>query len=218
MDLKPSLLSYFFTRSANWKLSYTFPEVKLDINKQTTHLTLDEILDVNIRSGWVWSSITLSTVEQNYVLKGIFNSQAKILKSNILDDIEFLNNKKNADTLKETLKPYLVEYQNFIQQNIYLSHRLCSLFRSDLSERVKAFVEKFSKLIERDSSFAFEADLQNLFEQLRQFIELPIKANYAIDAKNKCFIESELKVFKSFFDQVESTPLTNEQRIILNNN
>ncbi|EXE61926.1 uvrD/REP helicase N-terminal domain protein [Acinetobacter sp. 1542444] len=213
MDLKPSLLSYIFTGSTNWKLSYTFPKLKLDFNKQTNHLTLDKILDINIQSGWIWSSVTLSTSEQNYVLKGIFNSQAKVLKSNLLNDIEFLNNKKNADTIKEVLKPYLQEYQNFIQQNIYLSHRLCSLFRADLSERAKNFVEKFSNLIERDSSFAFEADLQNLFEQLRQFIELPIKANYAIDAKNKCFVESELKVFKSFFDQVESTPLTNEQRI-----
>ncbi|USP39510.1 UvrD-helicase domain-containing protein [Acinetobacter sp. XS-4] len=213
MDLKPSLLSYIFTGFANWELSYTFPTLKLDLNKQTTHLTLDEILDINIQSGWIWSSVTLSTSEQNYVLKGVFNSHAKVLKSNLLDDIEFLNNKKNADTIKEVLKPYLQEYQNFIQQNIYLSHRICSLFRSDLSMKTKNFVEKFSNLIERDSSFAFEADLQNLFEQLRQFIELPIKANYAIDVKNKCFVESELKAFKSFFDQVESTPLTNEQRI-----
>ncbi|MFV5639809.1 hypothetical protein [Acinetobacter oleivorans] len=56
MDLKPSLLSYIFTGSANWELSYTFPKLKLEINKQTSHLTLDEILDVNIRSGWIWSN------------------------------------------------------------------------------------------------------------------------------------------------------------------
>ena len=65
----------------------------------------------------------------------------------------------------------------------------------------------FNSLIQRDSSFAFEPPLQNLFEQLRQFIELQVEANYAIDAKNKRFVESELKVFKQFFDQVESTPL-----------
>ena len=60
---------------------------------------------------------------------------------------------------------------------------------------------------------AFEPVLQNQFEQLRQFIEFSIQANYAIDAKNKRFVESELKTFKKFFDQVESTPLTDEQRV-----
>lgn len=213
MDLKPSLLSYIFIDSTNWKLSYIFPELKLDFDKKTKHLTLDEILDIRVQSGWIWSSVTLSTLEHNYVLKGVFNSHAKVLETTLLEDIKFLNYKKNAEIIKEELKPFLDEYQYFSQQNIYLSYRLSKLFRSDLSQRSKACIEQFNSLIQRDSSFAFEPPLQNLFEQLRQFIELPVEANYAIKTKNKRFVESELKVFKQFFDQVESTPLTDEQRI-----
>ena len=40
-----------------------------------------------------------------------------------------------------------------------------------------------------------------MFEQLKQFIELPIQANYAIDAKNTRFIESELKTFKALYKE-----------------
>lgn len=64
------------------------------------------------------------------------------------------------------------------------------LFRSDLSQRSKASVEQFNSLIQRDSTLAFEPVLQNQFEQLRQFIEFSIQANYAIDAK----ISASLKV------------------------
>ncbi|MEN5173624.1 UvrD-helicase domain-containing protein [Acinetobacter higginsii] len=213
MDIRPSLLSFIFADSSKWRINYTFPELVLELDTRTVNLNPEQVLDTHIQKGLIWSSLTLKTLDQNFQFKGMFNTQAEQLRVEIHNDAEFLRNKRNAEKIKETLKPYLREYQNFIQQNIYLSHRLSKLFRSDLSQRSKASIEQFNSLIQRDSSFSFEPPLQNLFEQLRQFIELPVEANYAIDAKNKRFIESELKISKQFFDQVESTPLTDEQRI-----
>lgn len=213
MDIRPSLLSFIFAGSSKWRLNYTFPELVLELDTRTIRLNPEQVLETHIQKGWIWSSLTLKTLDENFQFKGMFNTQAEQFQAEIRNDAEFLRNKRNAEQIKETLKPYLREYHNFIQQNIYLSHRLGKLFRSDLSQRSKASVEQFNSLIQRDSSFAFEPPLQNLFEQLRQFIELPVEANYAIDAKNKRFVESELKVYKNFFDRVESTPLTDEQRI-----
>lgn len=213
MDIRPSLLSFIFAGSKKWRINYTFPELVLELDTKTIKLNPEQVLETHIQKGWIWSSLTLETLDQNFQFKGMFNAQAEQLQAEIRNDAEFLRNKRNADKIKEILKPYIYEYQNFIQQNIYLSHRLSKLFRSDLSQRSKASVEQFNSLIQRDSSFALEPPLQNLFDQMRQFIELPVEANYAIDAKNKRFVESELKVFKQFFDQVESTPLTDEQRI-----
>lgn len=213
MNIRPSLLSFIFAGSSKWRLSYTFPELVLELDTRTVKLNPEQVLETHIQKGWIWSSLMLKTVDQNFQFKGMFNTQAEQFQAEIRNDAEFLRNKRNAEKIKETLKPYLLEYHNFIQQNIYLSHRLSKLFRSDLSQRSKVTIEQFNSLIQRDCSFAFEPPLQNLFEQLRQFIELPVEANYAIDAKNKRFVESELKAFKQFFDQVESTPLTDEQRI-----
>ena len=213
MDIRPSLLSYIFADSTKWRINYTFPELLLELDTKTVKLNPEQVLETHIQKGWIWSSLTLETLDQNFQFKGIFNTKAEEFQNKLHNDAEFLRNKRNAEKIKETLKPYLLEYQNFIQQNIYLSYRLCNLFRSDLSQRSKASVEQFNSLIQRDSSFAFEPVLQNQFEQLRQFIELSIQVNYAIDTKNKRFVESELKVFKKFFDQVESTPLTDEQRV-----
>lgn len=213
MDIRPSLLSFIFVGSKKWRINYTFPKLVLELDTKTVNLNPEQVLETHIYKGWIWSSLTLKTVDKNFQFKGMFKTQAEQLQAEIRNDAEFLRNKRNAERIKETLKPYLFEYHNFIQQNIYLSHRLSKLFRSDLSQRSKASIEQFKSLIQRDSSFAFEPPLQNLFEQLRQFIELPVEGNYAIDAKNKHFVKSELKVFKQFFDQVESTPLTDEQRI-----
>jgi DNA helicase-4 len=116
--------------------------------------------------------INTQTLDQNFQFKGIFNTQAEEFQIKLNDDAEFLRNKRNAEKIKETLKPYLREYQNFIQQNIYLSYRLCNLFRSDLSQRSKASVEQFNSLIQRDSSFAFEPVLQtnlNNFDSLLNY-------------------------------------------------
>ncbi|MCU4578439.1 UvrD-helicase domain-containing protein [Acinetobacter courvalinii] len=213
MNIRPSLLSFIFADSSKWRINYTFPELVLELDTRTVNLNTEQVLEIHIQKGWIWSSLTLKTLDQNFQFKGIFNTQAEQLRAEIHNDAEFLRNKRNSEKIKETLKPYLREYHNFILQNIYLSHRLSKLFRSDLSQKTNAWIEQFNSLIQRDSTFAFEPPLQNLFEQLRQFIELPVEANYAIDAKNKRFVESELKVFKHFFDRVESTPLTDEQRI-----
>ena len=171
MDIRPSLLSFIFADSSKWRINYAFPELVLELDTRTVNLNPEQVLETHIQKGWIWSSLTLETLDQNFQFKGIFNAQAEEFKIKLNDDAEFLRNKRNAEKIKETLKPFLLEYQNFIQQNIYLSYRLCNLFRSDLSQRSKASVEQFNSLIQRDSTLAFEPVLQNQFEQLRQFIE-----------------------------------------------
>ncbi|RZG76208.1 UvrD-helicase domain-containing protein [Acinetobacter sp. WCHAc060025] len=213
MEIRPSLLSYIFAGSTQWRINYEFPELILELDGTRATLNPEQVLEANIRKGWMWSTVTLKTLDQNYQFKGLFNAQAEKLQTDIYNDAEFLRNQRNAEKIKTALLPYLFEYQDFIQQNRYLSHHFTQLFKSDITQRSKTEVECFSSLIQRDRSFAFESQQQNLFEQLKQFVELPIQANYAIDTKNKRFIESELIVFKDFFDQVESTPLTEEQRI-----
>lgn len=213
MEIRPSLLSYIFAGTTKWRLNYEFPDFTFEIDNRITKLNPEQVLEIHIQKGWIWSSLTLKTLDQNFLFKGLFNSEAEDLQTEIYSDTEFLKNKRNAELIKITLLPYLFECQDFINQNVYLSHRFTNLFRADLTQRSKADVEHFAGLIQRDSSFAFEPLQQDLFEQLKQFIEFPIKANYAIDAKNNRFIESELKTFKDFFDQVESIPLTYEQRV-----
>ncbi|MDN5638501.1 MAG: UvrD-helicase domain-containing protein, partial [Staphylococcus equorum] len=209
----PSLLSYIFAGSAKWYLSYEYPELTIKLDDNTTKMTPEQVLDIHIQKGWIWSSLTLKTLDQIFLFKGIFNSQAEEFRTQIQSDTEFLKNKRNAEQIKAVLQPFIIEYQDFIHQDRYLSHRFSNLFRSDLIARSKPDVDRFDSLIKRDRSFCFESQQQVAFEQLQKLIELPIQANYAIDTKNSRFIDSELVKYKDFFDQVEATPLTHEQRV-----
>ncbi|RLL22819.1 hypothetical protein D9K81_06395 [Acinetobacter chengduensis] len=143
MDIRPSLLSYIFAGSTKWRINYIFPELILELDTKTIKLNPEQVLETHIQKGWIWSSLTLETLDQNFQFKGIFNTQVEEFQIALLHDAEFLRNKRNAEKIKETLKPFLREYQNFIQQKLYLSYRLCNLFRSDLSQRSKALVEPY---------------------------------------------------------------------------
>jgi DNA helicase-4 len=125
MNIRPSLLSFIFA-SSKWRINYTFPELVLELDTKTIKLNPEQVLETHIQKGWIWSSLTLKTLDQNFQFKGMFNTQAEQFQAEIRNDAEFLRNKRNAEKIKETLKPYLREYHNFIQQNIYLSHRLAS--------------------------------------------------------------------------------------------
>ena len=149
MDIRPSLLSFIFADSSKWRINYAFPELVLELDTRTVNLNPEQVLETHIQKGWIWSSLTLETLDQNFQFKGVFNTQAEELQIKLHNDAEFLRNKRNAEKIKKTLKPFLLEYQNFIQQNLYLSYRLCNLFRSDLSQRSKASVEQFGSLIQR---------------------------------------------------------------------
>ena len=149
MDIRPSFLSYIFADATKWRMNYTFPELVLELDTKAIKLNLEQVLETHIQKGWIWSSLTLKTLDQNFQFKGIFNTKAEEFQIKLHNDAEFLRNKRNAEKIKETLKPFLLEYQNFIQQNLYLSYRLCNLFRSDLSQRSKASVEQFGSLIQR---------------------------------------------------------------------
>ena len=139
MDIRPSLLSFIFADSSKWRINYAFPELVLELDTRTVNLNPEQVLETHIQKGWIWSSLTLETLDQNFQFKGVFNTQAEELQIKLHNDAEFLRNKRNAEKIKKTLKPFLLEYQNFIQQNLYLSYRLCNPFSSDFSQRSKVF-------------------------------------------------------------------------------
>lgn len=164
MEFRQSLLSYIFAGSTKWRINYEFPELTLEFDNNHVKLSPEQVLEAYIHKGWLWSTITLKTLEQNYQFKGLFNAQAEKLKTEIYNDAKFIKNQRNADQIKKALIPYLFEYQEFINQNCYLSHYFTQLFKVDIIQRSQAEVDRFISLIQRDQSFAFESVQQILFD------------------------------------------------------
>ena len=109
MDIRPSLLSFIFADSSKWRINYAFPELVLELDTRTVNLNPEQVLETHIQKGWIWSSLTLETLDQNFQFKGVFNTQAEELQIKLHNDAEFLRNKRNAEKIKETLKPFLLE-------------------------------------------------------------------------------------------------------------
>ena len=96
MDIRPSFLSYIFADATKWRMNYTFPELVLELDTKAIKLNLEQVLETHIQKGWIWSSLTLKTLDQNFQFKGIFNAQAEEFQIKLNDDVEFLRNKRNA--------------------------------------------------------------------------------------------------------------------------
>ncbi len=87
MDIRPNLLSFIFAGSSKWRLSYTFPELVLELDTRTVKLNPEQVLETHIQKGWIWSSLTLKTVDQNFhQFKSIFNTQAEQFQVEIRND------------------------------------------------------------------------------------------------------------------------------------
>ena len=70
MDIRPSLLSYIFADSTKWRINYTFPELILELDTKIIKLNPEQVLETHIQKGWIWSSLTLETLDQNFQFKG----------------------------------------------------------------------------------------------------------------------------------------------------
>ena len=122
MDIRPSLLSFIFADSSKWRINYAFPELVLELDTRTVNLNPEQVLETHIQKGWIWSSLTLETLDQNFQFKGIFNAQAEEFKIKLNDDAEFLRNKRNAEKIKKTLKPFLLGSVENYRELIKLAH------------------------------------------------------------------------------------------------
>ncbi|KAF1020137.1 MAG: hypothetical protein GAK29_03716 [Acinetobacter bereziniae] len=61
MDIRPSLLSYLFVGSVKWQLNYQFPELILEVDDKQVRLNPEQILEIQIQKGWLWSSLKIIT-------------------------------------------------------------------------------------------------------------------------------------------------------------
>lgn len=108
MEIRPSLLSYIFAGSTKWRINYEFPELTLELDGTHAKLNPEQVLEINIRKGWMWSTVTLKTLNQNYQFKGLFNAEAEKLQTEIYNDAEFLKNQRNAEQIKTALLPLFI--------------------------------------------------------------------------------------------------------------
>lgn len=127
----------------------------------------------------------------------------------ILIDIEIERLESEFTNKITEFKNYLVAFQNKLQQ---LSD---NRYVNDYT-RVK-LVTALKKIITDREEFLQHTDIN---DSIGDIIEFNQDSKKWIDNKNKIFVENEKKKMKSFFDTVESKPLTDKQQeaVLVNEN
>lgn len=212
MEIGTSFLSYIFVDSGSWRLSYENFQFKAYMEGNVYSFDLQQVKSVKVAPGFIWASIQIETTDRLFRLKGAFNSQSEQLAALVKADMEYIHGKALSDQLKTTLKPLMGQLHRFMGQDAYLSHSLLSSFKKSLPEDTASNIDKLNQLSRLDAIFAIEPTYQELLTQLQYFVETPLVTSTQVIDRNHAFVKSELTRFKDFFDQVESTPLTEEQR------
>jgi superfamily I DNA/RNA helicase len=113
-----------------------------------------------------------------------------------------LKEKKKKDTLRELLASYLMEIQEEIDQLSFDKY----LQKSWLMEQ---FVEEVSELYSHDKKVLKHLKL----EASPDIFMLAKEPKLWLLGINDIYIENELKQYKKYFDEIESNPLTYQQRL-----
>jgi DNA helicase-4 len=212
MNITSSLLGYLLVDQVFWRLSYIFPTLMIEISGTQDEVQVNEIIETQIKEGFIWARLEIQTESKTYLIRGILNSEAQRFNTELQQGIEHFQNSMECEELKQRLRPFLETSNQFFQQNIYLSHTLLQNWKKSIPAEVIVGLDQIDEMTVRSHELGFEEPYHGYFKQMMKFIHIPLDQNQSIAAENSSFVSAEVVKFKDFFDQVDSTPLTNEQR------
>lgn len=212
MRFSPSYFGSLLTGSGQWSVELDRQEFRFRTNDQnTTAIDYSSIIGVTLTTGLIWSKITIKSHTQTFVLKGVADYDAKVLKRSLTKLI--------TEELSKVLKDHHItvcriidSMQRFLKLQRYLSHRDISQwignFESDGNESIKKTLAVLRHPYAPKSEFSSE-----LQKGISDFLDVLSDGSKVLKERNNNFVEEEMRVNNDFFDSVEQTPLTREQRI-----
>jgi len=172
-------------------------------NKQPHKIALLAIASgVVIESGWFWNTLVIHQEDGNiFRFGGVAKSQASQLQAALNSHI--------ADYLQQFYQQFEPALQRAEQDaKVLFSGR--QYIRYALAERWLVNYRSLSQGLKRKDCLQFLnagalADYQQILPLLEQ-------GHQHVARLNQVFVEQQTRIFKAFFDQVESNPLTEQQR------
>lgn len=212
MHFSPSFFGSLITRSGGWNvvLEKQFVLIHIDGN-DSEKVVYTSIVFINVTPGITWANVQIQCRDSTYHLDGIANIDAERLKTLLLKQIfnalslALKGNESAVQTLVDSMRQLLSEPR-------YLSNR-------DITDWISRFESSDTKSIKESllvlrhpyaPKDAFSSEFQTGVKNLLDILN----GNVAIlNQRNHNFVENEMLAHTDFFDSVERTPLTREQRI-----
>ena len=205
MELAPPFLSRLFANSARWRLSLAGDRLRIRDESQQTTIALITITDVRVRVDG-WSAISIATPARDFLFRGAAQFPAAKFKDALTAAVSAAVAAVAAQ-LAATRRIDDAEIDRFLARPGYIARRDIALWLA--AERaVDPSAPSLFQLLAHPL-LAPAAAQSRLVARLKA---LATGASPELASHNEQHLASELAVWETFFDTIEATPLTDQQR------
>lgn len=212
MEFTPGFFSKLFGENKNWTLSLSSDHVAIQKNKiSSVNVDYLEIRSINIHKNIIWNDIHIEADNEQIKLSGINDDEVRRLETELKQRIEdvvliqIINNQSGSEKIA-----HLIE--GFINQDKYIANYDRRLFLNDLAKSKDSEIREIQKLILHPFFNEEKIDKKVIQESKKAIYSLQNIQNI-VSEKNEEFINNELIRNSEYFDSIESTPLSDEQRV-----
>ena len=212
---KGSWLGCLLRGATQWSTHIDFsgeePFLKIETKEKSTSIQLTDILDVKVKNGKLWSNIIINAVPGQHVCIGIWRWKVNIHSEALRHQVE----REISRQFKESTLPWIKlseEVNKFLAKEKYIRHSDVIQFRASIDTPNQQSITALSRLLRHP--FTKEINGYDKVKNIIATIEgAKTPGSEIIRNRNKNFVANELKNYKEFFDTIEKTPLTEEQRL-----
>jgi DNA helicase-4 len=205
---RPTRLGAFFCRSGRWTIDVQDEFVECRSTKRSLQIPLTELSRVELKTGLIWSKVTLVTPADNFLVAGSPNATAREMSR----DLRRASIAARISVLEDHEGP-LLSWASSVENVFGLTHWITLEETEDL-------------WASRPASSAFGFNLDEFIRDLGEFTDLEIGMSEAVrealsltpsglggnaEAHNQHFAERESIEYASFFRTVEKSPLNRAQ-------
>ncbi|WP_324044566.1 UvrD-helicase domain-containing protein [Aeromonas caviae] len=211
---KGSWLGCILEQAQRWSVYVNFmgqePSIELVAGPLTQSTLLIEVTRVQTKTRLLWSKIIITTKNGTLICAGVWRWSVKntvaILQQLVTKEIELELTKAS-----QPLEQLKVQANAFLASDRYLRHSDIISFNSSSKSTLEAINTRLLMLL--NHPFAKDTDSSATIRCLISYInDVHTPKSKIIKERNAKFVEKELNAYADFFDHVEKTPLTNEQR------
>jgi len=210
MHFSPGFFGSILTSSGKWGIN--LDQEGLVIQRRDIGASIidyESVKLVSVTQGVIWATVTIQHSEGLLALRGISNRHANLLKTTLIEQV--------SNSLLQILKGYEHSIlsldsvlEEFLNLPYYLAHRDISKWlvrqESNHSESAKAALS----ILHHSYTPKLSPEMQMIVSKL---LDVFSGNSILIKRRNDKFVASEMVAHEGFFDSVEKTPLTTEQRI-----
>jgi len=211
MRIGPGFFGALLTGSRRWEI--VFDEATLTYRRTSespVQVALDAICIAATASGAIWSQIEIATPIERISCDGVLNRAATRfvsgLRGAVGQSLIGTINRNEAEVIH-----LAIGLTELLARPRYLAHRDIEEWRSKIENNSPPRLAHTLAVIS-NPLLPRELGSAELRKQVDLLVGVLSRAREHVTARNKRFVAQEILRHKSFFDSVERTPLTHEQR------